>query len=331
MNLLINLPSGFFSHANLAPRFAKLKERFDVRERSHNTAEEIAEDLKWADAVIMWSWPVLDDELLDASGEFKYIGQIDVSQKGATCTLKRNIPLSCSRSGFSPAVAEMALGLILNGLRRISDYHGAMRSSSESWVEAFPDDIDVRERQLSGASVGIIGFGKVGQRLGELLAPFGVSLNVYDPYVPEAVVSKFEAQSVSLDELVEGSEVVVLCAASNDGTDKLINADRIGKLQKDSLFVNVARASLVDYAALAERLEKGDMQAALDVFEVEPLEADSKLRSLPNAYLTPHRAGGVIASVERNIDWLIEDMDRVLAGESQKYPIVEAMIPSLDA
>ncbi len=93
---------------------------------------------------------------------------------------------------------------------------------------------------------------------------------------------------------------------------------------------NVARAALVDYEALTNRLRKGDLIACLDVFDSEPLPDDSELRRLPNAYLTPHRAGGIISSVQRNLNWLIDDYEALLADESRRYPVTEAMIPSLD-
>ena len=78
-----------------------------------------------------------------------------------------------------------------------------------------------------------------------------------------------------------------------------MNQQRINALRKDAVFVNVARADLVDYEALTARLKQNDLFAALDVFDQEPLGADSELRTLPNAYLTPHRAGGLMVSVER--------------------------------
>ena len=93
----------------------------------------------------------------------------------------------------------------------------------------------------------------------------------------------------------------------------------------------MARADIVDYTALADRLNQGDFLAALDVFETEPLAADSPLRSLPNAYLTLHRAGGLIPSVQRSLDWLISDLDKLLAGEPRQYAVTESMIPGLDA
>ena len=330
MNLLINLPPDFFTQPELLDRWAGLEARFSVRKTSHNTPEEIETDLAWADLVIMWSWPVLDEKLLAKVGALKFAGHIDLNQTGARCELAAGIPVSTSRAGFSPAVAEMALGLILNGLRRISDYHAAMRAGTETWVQAFPKDSPPLERELSGARVGIVGLGKVGRRLAELLQPFHVELKVVDPYVSDEVIATFGGQRRDIDAAVGEVDILVLCAANNDGTRRLLNAERIARLPKNALLINVARADILDYAALAARLEKGDLLAALDVFEREPLAADFPLRRLPNTYLSPHRAGGLIASVQRNIDWLIADLDLVLAGKPRQFAVTAAMIPGLD-
>ncbi|MDX2111644.1 MAG: NAD(P)-dependent oxidoreductase [Verrucomicrobiota bacterium] len=329
-NILINLPGDFFIQPELKAAFARIASHGTVRQTSSNTPDEIAADLKWADVVFMWSWPVLDEALLNRAGTLDYVGHIDISQRGAQAELAKGIPISTSRAGFSPAVAEMALGLILNSLRRISDYHAAMRSATESWVKAFPKDINPLERQLTGLTVGIVGLGQVGRRLAHFLKAFEVKLKVVDPFVPESVITQYNGERMGLEPMIECCDVVVLCAASNEGTTRLINADRIARFRPNSILVNVARAALVDYAALAERLQQGDLIAALDVFDVEPLPADSVLRTLPNTYLTPHRAGGLISSVQRNLDWLIEDYEALLANKSRKYAVTEAMIPALD-
>jgi phosphoglycerate dehydrogenase-like enzyme len=331
LNLLINLPPGFYKTPSLRPIFRRLKAMANLRQRSHNTPEEIARDLAWADAVIMWSWPKLLDELLDGAPKLKFAGQLDISQEAARVALRRGLAVSVSRAGFSPAVSELALGLILSTLRRISDYHAQTRTAKERWVGSFPDDIDPLERQLAGRNVGIIGFGAVGGRLGELLGPFGVKLRVYDPYLPDQVASARGAEKVELPQLLKLSEIVVICAASNPGTRHLLGAKQIRMLQKNAVLVNVARAALVDTDALIARLRKGDLFAALDVFDKEPLDKNSPLRKMPNAWLTPHRAGGVMESVQRILNWLIDDLEAHLAGEARKYPLTEQMVPRLDA
>lgn len=330
MNILVNLPHGFFTHASLESQFNRLRLMGELRCASHNTADEIRSDLAWAQAVILWSWPKLTADLLDAAPGLRYRGHIDIDRTAAELALRRQVPVSTSRGGWSPAVAEMAMTLILACLRGTSQYHGDMRAGRERWVGDFPSDIDARERQLTGRDVGIVGFGRIGHRLAELLRPFNVRLRVTDPYVGEDVLTEFDAARRTIDELCEQSEIVVLCAAANESTKRLLSRDRINRLRPNAVLINVARAMLVDTDALIARLKRGDLIAALDVFDVEPLPADSPLRSMPNLYLTPHRAGGLIESVQRCVAWLIDDLDAIVHGRPQRYPLVQAMLPSLD-
>lgn len=328
--ILVNLPPGFFNHASLEPVWARLSKLGEVRMRSHNTAQEIAPELPWPDVILMWSWPRLTDELLGQAPNLKFVAHLDLSRTAAQVALRRGLPISHGRWGFSPAVAELAMALVLNLLRRVSDYHAMMRAGTEPWVKAFPDDIDVRERQLTGKPVGIVGFGQIGRRLAELLAPFKCPLSVYDPFVSGEVLASFGATRLELPELFERNDAVVLCAASNSGTRKLIGAAELSKLRPGSLFVNVCRAALVDTDALIARLERGDVLAAVDVFDQEPLPADHPLRALPNAYLTPHRGGGLIESVQRILTWLVDDIEAFLAGRPRKFPLTENLVNALD-
>lgn len=330
-NLLINLPADFFRVAALQSTFAAAEELGEVRRVSHDTPAQIEEDLAWADAVIMWSWPSLDQRQLADAGPLEYMGHIDLAAPMAAAELACGIPVSLAKGGWSPAVAEMALGLILVGLRRISEYHCAMKSGREKWVERFPADVDPRERELTGLSVGLVGFGRIGRRLAELLSPFSVDLRVCDPYVAPEVIKAHGGRAVEADELVMASDVVVLCAAATAEARAFLDARRIGLLRPDAVLVNVSRASLVDMPSLIERLERGDLIAALDVFEVEPLSLESSLRACPNVLLTPHRAGGILPSVRRAISWLIDDYRRLLAGQPRQFAFAESMLFSLDS
>jgi len=331
MNILVNLPPGFFVHPGLEPLWARLAARGTVRQTSHNTGSEIVDDLAWAEAVLMWSWPAWTDTLLDAAPNLRYAGHLDITQRGAKAILPRGLPVSVSRHGFSPAVAEFALALILNTLRKVSDFQAQMRTGTEPWVVKFPTEIDPQERELTGRSVGIVGFGRVGRRLGELLAPFHPQLYVADPFASEDSLNALGARRVLLPELVAECEIIVLCAASNDGTRHLFGPAEFAAMRPDAVFVNVARAALVDTDALIARLREGNLFAALDVFDTEPLPSDSPLRDLPNAFLTPHRAGGTLASVNRIVSYLIDDLEAVINEEPRHHALTEAMIPSLDA
>ncbi|HPD16444.1 MAG TPA: NAD(P)-dependent oxidoreductase [Planctomycetota bacterium] len=327
--LLVNLPPGFFQCPQLKGVFARLRRLATLRQRSHNQAEEIARDLAWADAVIMWGWPTLTPELLARAPRLRFAGHLNLNQAGARAELEHGLAVSEARRGWSPAVAEMALALTLSGLRRLSDYHAAMRAGTEHWVSNFPLDIDPTERQLTGRAVGIVGFGGIGQRLAELLAPFHVALRTYDPFLPKAVAKRFGARLVGLMELCRESEIVVLCAANNAGTHHLLGKKEIAALQRNALLVNVGRAWLVDMQALEQRLRKGDLFAALDVFEKEPLEKDSPLRTLPNAWLTPHRAGAPMESVVRIVTMLVDDFEAFLRGRPRQHALTLDMLHCL--
>lgn len=331
LRLLINLPPGFFIRPELQPVFTALRACHEVTTSSCNTAEELLPCLMQADAVLMWSWPALTDDMLDACPRLRFVGQIDTMQEVGRRLVQRGIPASISRRAFSLAVAEMGLGLILSCLRRISTYHAAMATGTEAWVRAFPDDLDSRERLLTGRKVGLVGFGGIGRKLREFLTPFDCPVGIYDPHLPPEVARANGVQPQGLLELFSANDVVVVCASANPGSHRLIQKVHLDALARDAVFINICRSALVDPEALTDRLRRGDLLAAIDVFEQEPLPQDSPLRALPNVYLSPHRAGGIMATAERVLTMLAEDLERFLAGQPRRHALSEAMLPSLDA
>lgn len=329
LRILVNLPSGFFRTPQLEPVWQKLEAMGTVRKTSHDTPEQIRDDLSWAQAVIMWAWPTLDAEMLSAAPDLKFAGHINLGQAMAKAELDHGLAVSELRHGWSPAVAEMALTLLLAGLRKTSAYHLAMRQGSEAWVEDIPADVDPSERQLTGRTVGIAGFGGIGRRLARLLEPFEVKLLVHDPFIPQEILDKHGARAVDMTTLARQSQAMVLCAANTSQSRHLLGKDEIEAMDADAVLVNVGRASLVDMQALRQRLSRGELTAMLDVFEEEPLPADDELRKLPNAFLTPHRAGGIMESVERILGALVEELKRFLQGQQLKYPVKPEMFTSL--
>ncbi len=151
--------------------------------------------------------------------------------------------LDCGR-----AAAETAL-------RRTSDQHATMRNGREAWVGDFSGDIDPRERELGDRPVGIIGFGRIGRRLRELLVPFGCPILVHDPFLPADAARAAGVEAVPLPVLLRDADVVVLCAANTGSTAKLIGAAEIAVLRRDAVFIHVARSALVDHEALVARLQ----------------------------------------------------------------------------
>jgi len=325
--LLVNLPEGFFKAPALAGRFDRLGEAMELRKTSYDSIGQFKDDIGWPNAIFMWAWPTFTDADVERAAELRFMGQINTTQRHVRACFKKGIAVSEVRGAWSPAVAEMALGLILTGLRKISQYHMDMRMGAEVWDGGFPYETDPLERQLTGRSVGIVGFGGIGRRLSELLAPFSVRLGVYDPYLPASAAEGCgAARYESVAELAADSEVLVLCAANTEGAAKVVGRKEIYSLRKDSLLVNVGRSMLMDMDALAERLEALEITAMLDVFDKEPLEPDSRFRRMANAYLTPHRAGGIVESAVRSIDYLTHDLLAFLEGGERKYAVTESMM-----
>ena len=128
-----------------------------------------------------------------------------------------------------------------------------------------------------------------------------------------------------LMDLVRRSDVIVLCAADTAKSRHVIDRRAIAAMRKGCVLVNVGRSMLIDMPALVRRLRRDDMVAMLDVFDREPLEKRSPLRRLRNAYLTPHRAGGLLASVQRAFVMLTDDLEACLKGRRRTLAITRAM------
>jgi phosphoglycerate dehydrogenase-like enzyme len=170
-------------------------------------------------------------------------------------------------------------------------------------------------RMMRGATVGIVGLGRIGRAVAERLRPFGVRLLAHAPTAkPEDVPA--DVERVELDELLAEADIVGLFAASHAGNRHLIDARALSLMKPTAYLVNLARGQLVDEAALADALrERRIAGAALDVFELEPLPAGSPLRSLDNAILTPHLVGHTRELYEAMGHAALENVLRILRGE----------------
>ncbi len=325
-HLLVNLPPAFLTLEALNPMWDELEQIYCVRKTSHNTPEEIAEDLIWADAVFMWAWPHLSVDLLKQCPRLRFAGHINTTRASAEEELAHGLAVSDVRHAWSPAVAELALALILSGLRKLSDAHEEMRNGTEIWESRVGDPVLTQShtvRELTSRRVGIIGFGGIGQRLADFLQPFGCDIAVYDPYIPEAVCSAYGAHlHDTVLSLAQQSDIIVVATSDNEGTKELVSKDVIQALPDYGMIVNIARANVIDMDALLERLEKRELLALLDVFEHEPLAADDSLRILPNVYCSPHIAGATVDSYLRIFTRLRDELQAFRTGKERQYALL---------
>ena len=188
---------------------------------------------------------------------------------------KKRVEVFVTPDAPTQAVAELTIALILSALRKINEQHQAMVSGN--WSRKIGG-------LLSGKTVGIIGFGRIGQRVAHFLSVFDVQIKYYDT----KQVEKTSVEYVSdLDQLVSESDIITLHLSMTDRSAHIINTARLRKMKKNVLLVNTARGELINEVDLEQFLIENEQSfAALDVFQEEPYQG--KLRNLPNVLLTPH-------------------------------------------
>jgi D-3-phosphoglycerate dehydrogenase len=227
---------------------------------------------------------------------------------------ERGIPVFYCPGRNAQAVAEYVMGGVLAlsrgiaaGSAGIAD--GLWRLDLYSYALAGPE--------LYGRTCGIVGFGGVGRAFAPIARGFGLRLLVHDPYVNEDEVRAAGAEPVDLDILLSSSQIVVLAARLSDETRGLIGKAELALLQPNCIFVNPARAELVDTAALADALERRAIAGAvIDVFSPEPPVAHDRLLSLDNVLLTPHIAGASKDAAERGAQVVCRKLVAYLADGS---------------
>ena len=207
------------------------------------------------------------------------------------------------------SVAELCMGFMFALSRRITEQHAAVLQGQWSAQMGF---------ELHGKTLGIIGLSGISKELIKMAQAFGMKVLSWsrdnDPYRAQLAGS----QAVELDALLEHSDVVSLHLRLNPQTRHFLNEERISKMKPGALLINTARGGLVDEKCLVQALQTGHLGGAgLDVFETEPLPADSELRGMPQVVMTPVSAWNTRESSQRMIDISISNVIHYLNGKPQ--------------
>ena len=280
--------------------------------------------LAGADACITsWGVAPLDADVVAAAPRLRHLAHMGGSVKRfvSPAVWERGIRVTSTAVALARDVAETTLGLMIVGRKRIWPLANHVRDGG--WRDSpVWDRWDARE--LSRATVGLIGVGNVGRHVIELLAPFETNILVADPYLGADEARRLGAERVELAELMDRSDVVSIHAPANDETRHMVDAGLLGRLSDGAVLINTARGSVVDEAALVDELATGRIFAFLDVTDPEPPAPDSPLRRLENVVVTPHIAG-CIENCHRMGELAVEEVRRYLAGE----PAVNEVRPDM--
>lgn len=237
------------------------------------------------------------------------------------------IRVTHAASMIAASVAEFVVAEALLAMRGIHRLHHGLRHGGE-WLDVRDS---VPQRLLGSQTVGIVGGGYVGRAVIRLLVPFGCRVLVADPMMDEAAAVRLGVTLVALEALLAQSDVVSMHAPYLPTTHGMIGARQLSLLRAGALFINTARASLVDEAALLAEISSGRIRAALDVFESEPLPVDSPFRNpaLTNVTISPHAAGHTDDGHLNQGRAMVEEIGRHLRGEPLRYEVSRAMLDSM--
>ncbi|MBC7235377.1 MAG: D-2-hydroxyacid dehydrogenase [Chloroflexi bacterium] len=223
-----------------------------------------------------------------------------------------DVLLTSARGTHAACLAESAFAMILAFTREIRRF--ILAQLEHRWVGR---ELRHEMTELTGTTLGIIGFGAVGRAIAERAKAFGLNILAVDLYPGDKPDYVAELWGVDrLEDLMAQSDYVVVTVPYTPDTDGMIGAAQIGHMKKNAILVGISRGKIIDEAALVDALRNGRLRgAALDVFAQEPLPPDSELWDVPNLLITPHAAGGTQYEGRYVLDILTENLERFLKGD----------------
>lgn len=233
---------------------------------------------------------------------------VGVSNIAVEAATERGIPVYITPAANASSVAEMALGLMISASRHIAWMDHELRNGRWSRKQ---DGMG-----LAGRTLGLVGLGQIGQRLGLACLSLGMRVIAYDPALQDKVspVQGIELFT-SLDEMLLHTHVLSLHVPLNSQTRHLIDASRLALLPEAAIIINTARGEVIDEDAMIAALSSGHLFAAgLDTMYVEPLPANSPLLALPNVVLTPHVGGSTPSALSAMAAMAADNVLSALAG-----------------
>jgi len=255
--------------------------------------------------------------VIESAPDLKVIGRsgvgfdkVDIQAANA-----RKIPVIITPGANSQAVAEAALAYMLALCKKMTHWDRQLKQGNwRSRFEQSPGD-------LEGATLGIIGFGRIGCRLAQLIRPFGMTVLACDPFVTAEAAGEQGAVLVELEELLANSDFVSIHALLNENTRGLIDRRRLGLMKPGAFLINLARGGIIESLdVLYEALTNGPLAgAALDVFEPEPPDVSHPIFKLANCLTAPHAICMSKRAMFNSFKMMAEDMAAVLQGRRPQF------------
>ncbi len=282
------------------------------------TAGELLAGAREADALVSMLSDRIDDAFLAACPRLRVVSNyaVGVNNIDLAAAAARGVWATNTPGVLTDATADLAFGLLLSAARRIPESEHFLREGRfDGWAPLLFLGADV-----AGATLGIVGMGRIGQAMAKRARAFGVEI-VYNARRRLPPEQEQGARHVPLDELLAASDFVSLHCPLTPETHHLIDAAALARMKKGAILINTARGPVVDEAALVQALRSGQLASAgLDVFEEEPA-VHAGLLELSNVVMTPHTGSATHGTRLRMAMMVAEDIERVLGGGAPLHPV----------
>jgi D-3-phosphoglycerate dehydrogenase len=289
------------------------------------SAEELGPILAGCDGALLTAFEKVPRSVIEASQPrlrvlAKYgVGIETIDLDAAT---EHGVIVANTPGANSLGVAEHTIALMLSILRHVPQLDRLVRTGNWNQARRYIGG------DIEGSTIGMVGFGNVGQLVGKRAAALGMRVLAFDPYLSAERAALAGATKVDdLDEMLAQSDVVSLHMVVTPETTRMFNAERFARFKRGACLLNTARAQLVDQEALIDALRSGQLGgAAVDVAEPEPLGAESPLYELDNLIITPHHAGTTIRTREKTLTQAAQNLVDMLEG---RLPAVGVCNPAV--
>lgn len=327
--------------AIVAPDFRRMREIFEpaTLERLHELVDvqwgrdgpmpgdQFAEAMQDATAVVFGTWHYGTRAIRDAGSSLRFVFEVARGHSHPDLDYQacfgRGIAVGSCAPAFGPVVAEMALALSLAAARLVVQGDAAFRAGEERWLH----DGNAGAFTFLGKTVGFVGAGSLSRSLQRLLEPFGVRFLAYDPWLDRREMRDRSLDPVDLHTLFTESDIVYVLAVPSPANRQLVSRRLMECLEPDNVLAVISRAHLVDFETMTDLVLDGRFRAAIDVFPMEPLEPDHRIRSASGAVLRAHRAGALPEALLDIGRMVVDDLEAALSG--QKLSRMQYATPDL--
>jgi len=282
----------------------------------------LLEAIRGCDGVLTLLTDKVDDEFLDAAGpQLKVVSNYAVGFDNidVPAVTRRGIPAGNTPGVLTETTADLAFALLMAAARRLPEGDRYVRDGKwKTWGPLLLLGPDVH-----GATIGIVGFGRIGQAMAKRARGFGMTVLYQDIHrVDPAVEAEFAATHLPLEELLPRADFVSLHTNLTPETRGLIDAEKLSWMKPNAVLVNTSRGPVIDHAALAEALKSGRIfAAALDVTDPEPIPMDDPLVGLDNCLIVPHIASASRATRDKMAEMAAANLLAGVRGERLPTPV----------